>query len=1036
MIKLYLGRDNREVDIDQSTIFSFDYSSTDHETPTKTKTTFSKTITLKGTPTNNAIFGQIWNLERAQMVEEGADNIGIYYDPKKRADFTLTKDGDIVEQGYISLDEINVKGENITYSITLYGGLGNFFYNLAYNEEMELNLSNLYWGFTIEDGTTLTKEEEDNKPLLVWDRKYIISSWDRLSSTPKEYRGNNYILDVVTPTPTYSDLYSDFDSNKVLYKMGANPTVDNILNSEVCVDGYTNYNGYLMMETTRNLSEWEIKDLRSQYQRPSIKFSNLIETICNPINNGGYTVEIDEDITNTPYYKDSYILLDRLNFDNDLSANESIEIVYKDSGIISEAETQEIPNFQTTDGLIKLGQFNTSNMINPKARLSIGYEVLAEEVDNTANNNLSGLKTITTHKAAFISYDYHTNYKWSVIGGVVTKVAIFVNGSFYGFADDKAQFTSFNDNPNAAKELLVDGKVGGVSEYQGYRHCENLGNKLGITFSENTVNISTLSLVNKNIRVGNYCTFATTDTVKLKEFNLPKASNVELYLFRTYVQSDGSPRYYWYHPIAPTDNDFFYYPLDPNVTFAFDGLQVNDKHNFIWANSNPTDLSHIPYKPITYSLKSEDRDIDNFFSGEYEAYSNLTKISFGTVNDPSNNFFSAVYDNTNNNVQPTVVNKKILLGGTKSPYDYLISFTKALNLKYEYDNISKTVHIMQMGNYYQDSIIDLTDKIDISKGMTINPTTTNNKWYEYGFNIPTTYAASLYNNKNKIEYGHNKINTNYYFNNSTKNLFGDNIYNGVIPYRLNSIMFNQIPISGSIYIPHEFIAPTVNFTAYKQVGLSSSEIESQTKTIRGYQTRYTPVKNTFDQVPKICAFDKDNNSMGGVKDALVFYDGSIIDVEGIKISDNFPLMYELNEKPCYIGANMVSGETWDIAHSIPKFSTYKTTDNKITDSLDYKRPTALFAYNELEYLEGTTIYNRYWSNYINDIYDRDSKRVTVNAYLDEVPQIALKKFYFFSNSLWILSEIKDYQVNNTLQSVRCTFVKVKNKNNYLQTYNN
>lgn len=73
---------------------------------------------------------------------------------------------------------------------------------------------------------------------------------------------------------------------------------------------YSTYNGFGLTALEKDYTEWQMKDLRSYKQRPAIKVSKLIETICRE-ENSGYKVNFDDVFfsTNNPYWNKSFIAL-------------------------------------------------------------------------------------------------------------------------------------------------------------------------------------------------------------------------------------------------------------------------------------------------------------------------------------------------------------------------------------------------------------------------------------------------------------------------------------------------------------------------------------------------------------------------------------------------------------------------------------------------------------------------------------------------------------------------------------------------------
>ena len=263
MLELYIA--NQKADIPENFSVLFNYNSTEVSNPTAIKNKYSSTITLPGTPVNNKLFGDIWELGRILIPEtndqRGPYDIGrilssVHFDPRKRVDFKIFNNSDLIESGYLQLLEINYNLSEITYRLSLYGGIGDFFYTLQYDENnVEKNLGSLYWGWS---GTL---ETENQVSFALWNRDFVKDTWDNLSTitTSPDIRKD------ITAIPSYSGQYQDFSADKVLvnvpslsgYYSGANTSVFPTTRT----DGgqtYSLYNGkYALLETPRELSEYE-----------------------------------------------------------------------------------------------------------------------------------------------------------------------------------------------------------------------------------------------------------------------------------------------------------------------------------------------------------------------------------------------------------------------------------------------------------------------------------------------------------------------------------------------------------------------------------------------------------------------------------------------------------------------------------------------------------------------------------------------------------------------------------------------------------
>lgn len=122
-IALYIN--GQQADLENDSIIQFNYTMEDLTDPAIVKNSYSQQVTLPSTPRNNKIFGHIANADRATSTG---------FNALVRTPFIITEDGNIIESGYLKLDSIQRKGASLVYTVSLYGGLGSFFYNLSYTD--------------------------------------------------------------------------------------------------------------------------------------------------------------------------------------------------------------------------------------------------------------------------------------------------------------------------------------------------------------------------------------------------------------------------------------------------------------------------------------------------------------------------------------------------------------------------------------------------------------------------------------------------------------------------------------------------------------------------------------------------------------------------------------------------------------------------------------------------------------------------------------------------------------------------------------
>lgn len=210
------------------------------------------------------------------------------FNPMKRVDFQLFVDEMVVERGYCQLAAINRKGRDYTFSVSLFGGLGEFFYNLQTDSDGEKrSLADLDYGSDL--GFKINATE-------------VQSNWDTLLGGT---------LPSIAFVPMHNGVPKTISGDKMLIKGGGLPTSTS--------DGFTTKSGYLLASLERKYTEWEVGDLRSYLQRPALRVKDFIDAICDPANNGGWRVNLDSDFFDSanPYYWNTYLLLPQLNVEEE-----------------------------------------------------------------------------------------------------------------------------------------------------------------------------------------------------------------------------------------------------------------------------------------------------------------------------------------------------------------------------------------------------------------------------------------------------------------------------------------------------------------------------------------------------------------------------------------------------------------------------------------------------------------------------------------------------------------------------------------------
>ena len=127
--------EGRPIDIFQFD-FSFNYAIADIRHPDERKTEYSKTIQCPGTQRNDAIFGQIYDVNISNAYNSSAANIAANFNPNKRANARIITDGIEVMDGTLQLRQITAKKDQLIYEIIFIGKMANIFNELG---DAELN---------------------------------------------------------------------------------------------------------------------------------------------------------------------------------------------------------------------------------------------------------------------------------------------------------------------------------------------------------------------------------------------------------------------------------------------------------------------------------------------------------------------------------------------------------------------------------------------------------------------------------------------------------------------------------------------------------------------------------------------------------------------------------------------------------------------------------------------------------------------------------------------------------------------------------
>ena len=977
-----------EVEFAQPPEILFSYIRTDYTDPTVLRNSYSKTLTIEGTPSNNRIFNSIYHLD--QIVDPSTFN------PSLRMEFQLFSNGDILEQGYAKLDKINKNEKNISYDITLYGGLGEFLYNLSYDQTAEGSDTSRGGG----EGRRLSslvfynETEPDKEFDFDITKETVAEAWEALEKGPADTKWQ-----YINFAPAYNGYPKDFDADKVLINT-QNSTVRMTYNNNGTTSAVTGfptvisqgdstyraYNNYAIGELPKEMTEWEMRDLRSYLQRPVLSMKGFIEAISNPINNGGYNVDLDPRFFNedNPYYAKAWFTLPQLKKDEtETGVSAKTEVANNVLSVSSElGDSYDLRYYLTglTPGAVYSGIDVTFSFKTTIAGMQ--NEVLTTAVDYNAGG-------LFARNAAYYSCIFVQLVGEDENGNAIAASPIFNFTSPYG-KQKGFKFIFGNEYEGAQTKwfkptdfedydpVLVDKK--------NYKNC--LGGFKRIS-GNNYV------WYNKE---GNQSAFTVSLTDKL-EYSRVYFKVTKCFKWRDYS----------------TGTD----PGNRSEERIFSGLtDTEEKRRNIL-------MSYVPGGAGGYSIKAYTATTRSELVGSQVKYTVTSDI----VRSGDH------------------ISKGQLLNFDGTPCDYLLSYCKLFNLYLSKDIYSNTIYIRTRDSFYNGGTVDLEKFIDRSKEISVKPLAMDSRWYDFAYpEDEKCGAAEDYDFNYGVEYGKNKVQTTYEFDSSAVDLLKDNIFQNGVEVQESSKYYTLRTVSGT---PRDggtyktvptFLYNSIDYQLFQTPNdtLSSCVILPPSAYT---QTGYTSSNSKEDWLPKL-QLNNENEPIDGTN-VLCFYGGfkSSPSVGGQQViyylTDDVAEMYVLNgETPCWIWTKGEKNGSQQIAKGmtkLPVFSRmlydYVRGQKTIQYTWDFGRVRNTYVPVK-NYIDKSTIYERWWADYIADLYDPNTR--VVECYVKMEGKVVgdwLRAFYWWDNTYWVLTEINDYNITS-YATTKCKFVRVNDISNY------
>ena len=399
---------------------------------------------------------------------------------------------------------------------------------------------------------------------------------------------------------------------------------------------------------------------------------------------------------------------------------------------------------------------------------------------------------------------------------------------------------------------------------------------------------------------------------------------------------------------------------------------------------------------------------------DYKGYGNLSLIAPASIATDSE------------------ISQTKLLATEYTPADYLLAYSKMFGLYWFKDQYENKIYCRTRNNFFYPVIENIDRLIDRSKEIETTPFTFEHKWYSMTQETPDTYFGKKYKTDWGKTFGDQKINTNYNFDSECEEMFEDLPYQNAIMARASSTYFNDYVDKNDNWVP-SFFVDGWNGVLYN----NDDELEvPYPNSLVDWSKIYPwyPVAG-FDWNPKPCFYELDNleRKPVDIQNVLLFYNGKTTTPGHFWLTDDNYYMIGLGESVCWLFTEASTDEEGNnIAtrlNTIPSFNRYKTAGGSIVKSWDFGEPKELYVDN-ISLGLNSDIYDQFWSDYLSDQFNVNSRVVTCYVLWDRIVKEELqRRFWYFDNAVWMLNRIIDYDLNG-FSPTKCEFIKISDTSNY------
>ena len=319
-------------------------------------------------------------------------------------------------------------------------------------------------------------------------------------------------------------------------------------------------------------------------------------------------------------------------------------------------------------------------------------------------------------------------------------------------------------------------------------------------------------------------------------------------------------------------------------------------------------------------------------------------------------------------------------------FNEVINYCKQYRIGVFCDDINKKLIYKPISSYFSNySILDWTDKLDMSKEYHIQPITFDNKYLLFNYEKYNTELNNEYNKNFGRNFGEYRLTTDYEFNINEKELF-----------------------------------------KYSKVTIPSTDM------CLSWENLYDNYRVIYTLPAEITAYNKDKDE----KNIDVF--GCMLFYKGIGEFDTTSAM-----RPVFI-----TDDTKLQSLNQVFFYTQKGQEGRyirseyypVLDIVDghnlctFAIPSANYTYVKNSYDNKNGIYKNFWENYLNERYNKQNKIVTCYLRLTpyDIANFQYNHFVKIENQLYMVNKIYDYSIDENIPT-KVDLITIQNIKGYTDT---